>query len=76
LYAGAVASACEHCGIPLITMRERDIWRRASASAGISESDLRARIDAVRQTVGPPWTADHKIATAAALIAKDPRQET
>jgi len=25
-------------------------------------------VDALRKTLGPPWTADHKIATAAAMI--------
>lgn len=68
LYAGAIASACEHLDIPLITVRERDVWSRASASAGMSEADLKAGIDAVRKALGPPWTADHKIATAAALV--------
>lgn len=68
LYAGAIASACEHLEIPLITVRERDVWRLASASVGMSEPNLKARIDAVRETLGPPWTADHKMATAAALV--------
>jgi hypothetical protein len=68
LYAGAVASACEHFATPLVTVRERDVWARASASAAMSEPELRAAIDAVRKSLGPPWTADHKIATAAALI--------
>ena len=55
-------------GIPLITVRERDVWRLASANARMSQADLKARIDAVRKTLGPPWTADHKIAAAAALV--------
>jgi hypothetical protein len=69
LYAGAIASACGRLAIPLITVRERDVWARASANTGISEADLRARIDTIRKTLGPPWTADHKIATAAAMLA-------
>jgi hypothetical protein len=68
LYASVIASACEHLGIPLITVRECDVWSRASADAGVSEDALRAGIEAVRKTLGPPWTADHKIATAAALV--------
>jgi hypothetical protein len=68
LYAGVIASACEHSGIPLITVRERDVWSRASVDAGMSEVDLRAGIEAVRKALGPPWTVDHKIATAAALV--------
>jgi hypothetical protein len=68
LFAGAIASACKRLKIPLITVRERDLWSRASANAGMSEAELKAGIDAVRKTLGPPWTADHKIATAAALV--------
>jgi hypothetical protein len=68
LYAGAIASASEHFDIPLITVRERDVWSRASANVGMSEADLKAGVDAVRKALGPPWTADHKIAAAAALV--------
>jgi hypothetical protein len=70
LYAGAIASACAHWNIPLIAVRRRDIWSRAAARAGRSEADLRAGIDAVRKTLGPPWTMDHKIAAAAALVPR------
>jgi hypothetical protein len=68
LYAGAIASACAKFGIPVITVRERDVWGRASVSTGLAEAELKARIDALRKTLGAPWTADHKIATAAALV--------
>ena len=68
LYAGAIVSACEQLEIPAITVRERDVWTRAAAGAGVPEAQLRAQVDALRKTLGPPWTADHKIATAAAMI--------
>ena len=68
LYFVATVSACNYLGIPLITVRERDVWRLASANTRMPEADLKARIDAVRKTLGPPWTADHKIAAAAALV--------
>jgi hypothetical protein len=70
LYGGAIASACRQLKIPLLTLREREVWSRASASTGIAEADLRAQIDGLRKLLGPPWTADHKIATAAALTAR------
>lgn len=68
LYADAVASACRHLRIPLITAQEREVWERASVSSGIAVAELKGKIDMVRRELGPPWTADHKIATAAALI--------
>jgi hypothetical protein len=68
LYAGAIASACTHFSIPVINVREREVWTRASADTRVSEAELRDRIDALRKNLGPPWTMDHKVATAAALI--------
>jgi hypothetical protein len=68
LYAGAIVSACEQMEIPVITVRERDVWARAAAGIGVGEAQLRAQVDALRKVLGPPWTADHKIATAAAMI--------
>ena len=68
LYAGAIASACEYLDIPVIRLSERDVWSRASLNTrGISEAGLKAEIDAVRKAIGPPRTADHKIAMAAAM---------
>jgi len=68
LYARVVADACVHLGFPVLTVREREVWSRASESTGMAEADLKARIDDVRKALGPPWTADHKIAAAAALV--------
>ena len=68
LYAKVVADACVHLGIPVLTVREREVWSRASESAGVVEADLKASIDDVRKALGAPWTADHKTATAAALV--------
>ena len=68
MYANVVANACVHLGIPVLTVREREVWSRASENTGVAEAELKARIDDVRKALGPPWTADHKIAAAAALV--------
>ena len=68
LYSGAIASACKHLGIPLIEVRERDIYSRASKSMGMSEAEVKGGVSEVRKFLGPPWTIDHKIAMAAALV--------
>jgi hypothetical protein len=68
LYHEATASACRHLGLPVIAVREREVWSHASAAAGMTEAALKARIDAVRSLLGPPWTADHKLAAAVALV--------
>ena len=69
LYAGAIAAACAELGIPVLTVRERGVWERAAISTGTAEAKLRERIDAVRKVAGAPWTADHKLAMAAAMIS-------
>jgi hypothetical protein len=69
LYASAVAKSCERLNIPLAVLRESQVWPRASANLGLSEAGLRARLDDLRRELGPPWAADHKLATAAALAA-------
>ena len=67
LYAGAIAAACRQLGLALIAVRERDVWSRACEKTGMAEATLKAGIDGVRKSLGPPWTADHKIAMAAAI---------
>lgn len=67
-YFSAIASACEHLGLPVTAVKERDVWHLASASTNLAEEQLRTMIDSVRATLGPPWTADHKIAACAALV--------
>ena len=68
LYARVAAGACANLGVPVLTVREREVWSRASENTGVAEAELKARIDDVRKAIGPPWTADHKIAAAAALV--------
>jgi hypothetical protein len=69
LFQQALATACQRCGIKIIPTHERDVWSRAADAYGLDSMALREQIDAVRQTVGPPWGADQKIATVAALMA-------
>ena len=69
LFQQAVAAACESCGLKMVAARERELWVRAADAGGVDPGRLRQSVDDLRQTVGPPWTADQKIATAAALLA-------
>ena len=69
LYQDAVIAACERAGLPVTTVRERDLWTGAAQACGSSVSALQRAVDALRKTVGAPWAADQKSATAAALIA-------
>lgn len=62
LFQEAVAAACKARGLNVIRVREKDLWSKL----GI---DARKEVDSLRSLIGPPWGADQKTATAAALIA-------
>ena len=69
LFQNAIVSACEGRGLMTVLMRESEVWVRAAAAWHIAEPGLRKNVDALRETLGPPWSADHKVATAIALLA-------
>jgi hypothetical protein len=69
LFQQAVASACEDCGLAVISAREREVWLNAAIAWDLKESGLRNQVDGLREAVGSPWTADQKTATALALLA-------
>jgi hypothetical protein len=55
--------------IPVIGVRKRDLDERAKTTFSKEAPGLKKRIDALGKTLGPPWTADQKAATLAAVIA-------
>jgi len=69
LFRQAIVSACESCGLTVTGMREREVWSRAAAAWGLTEPGLQKQIDALRNSVGAPWNADHKTAAAIAFLA-------
>jgi hypothetical protein len=53
-----VRQACEHLGIRVTGIRERDLGERSA---------LQSEIASLGKTVGPPWTQDQKMAAQAAM---------
>jgi hypothetical protein len=69
LFVEAIVSTCEERGMKTASVGDRAVWRHAAAAWGTGEKNLRKRIDDLRKSVGSPWNADHKLATAVALFA-------
>ena len=69
LFQNATVAACESRGLTVVQAREREVWTRAADAWGVAEAGLRRNVDALRKTLGPPWSADHKTSTAIALLA-------
>jgi len=74
LFQHAVASACEDHGLTVVEAPERVIWARAAVAWRVEEPELRTHINGMRKSLGPPWSADHKAATAMALLALKSRK--
>jgi hypothetical protein len=67
----AVREACEHCRIPVVGIRERELGEHANATFGKAAARLRQLISSLGKTVGSPWTQDEKTAALAGLIVTE-----
>jgi hypothetical protein len=61
-----LAIACEGCALPVIRVKEREIWDRAAIAMRRDAAEVIRDLGA---TLGPPWTQDEKLASLAAWIA-------
>jgi hypothetical protein len=66
-----VREACEHCCIPVVGIRERELDEHAKATFGKAAARVRQHISTLGKTVGSPWTQDEKTAALAALIVSE-----
>lgn len=64
----SVISSCEMLKIPVTQIREREVEERAKSAHGKNAAQILRKIAAMAGLIGPPWTADHKAATLAALL--------
>jgi hypothetical protein len=69
LFQDAVVRGCGGAGLAAVCIDTREIWPKASRLCRVDEKSIRAAIEGIGKTIGPPWTADQKIATAAGLVA-------
>jgi len=69
LFQRALASACQGCGLTVISVREREVWLNAASAWSLKEAELHEQVDGLRKSVGAPWGTDQKTATAFALLA-------
>jgi hypothetical protein len=62
LFQNSVIAAAKQHGLAVTATREKGLWAALDPA-------LQKRIEALRSEFGPPWTVDHKIATAVALAS-------
>jgi len=69
LFRDALRAASTECGLPLITVKERELHAHAIAGLRLTASDLETQVAAMGKGIGPPWRQDQKLAALVAWIA-------
>lgn len=67
-FRAAFRSALDRLGVPVTTIRDRDLGDLARAAFGKTAAKITTSIHDAGRTLGPPWTQDHKSAALAAAI--------
>jgi hypothetical protein len=65
-YRDALARACEAARFKVTRLKERDapVW----AASRLGEGTVKAKLAALGKALGPPWSADEKLATLGAWL--------
>jgi hypothetical protein len=71
MYRQALALAAETRGLPIYWYDPKTVLGSAAKALQVESFD--AHFLRMRQTLGPPWNSDHKLAMAAALVASSAR---
>ena len=68
-YRQALVEAGEHCGLPVVGVKEREAYEKGAAQLHLSVAELEKRIAALGRGIGPPWTQDQKYAALVGWLA-------
>ena len=69
LFRDALRGACAKCDIPLVALKEREIFDEGSKALRLKPDALERRIAAMGKPLGPPWSQDEKFSALAAWIS-------
>lgn len=69
LYRDAIAHACERAHLPLLRIKQKEIFSAAAETLGKSTTQIQSALVAMGRDVGPPWGEDQKLAALAAWVA-------
>jgi hypothetical protein len=69
LFRDAVVEAGTDQGLPIVKVKEREIFERCATELHVTAEDLQRRLSELGRNLGPPWRQDEKFATVVAWIA-------
>jgi hypothetical protein len=69
LFRAVIRATSEELGLRVIQVQAPELVRRAAVALGLGKEAVPAFLAQVGRPLGPPWTADHKAASLAAVLA-------
>jgi hypothetical protein len=69
LFREALCAASRECGMPMVLVKERELFTRATADLGIPADVLQVRLLEMGRAMGPPWRQDEKYAAMVGWLA-------
>ncbi|HZX41807.1 MAG TPA: hypothetical protein VFE93_08225 [Myxococcaceae bacterium] len=69
LFRAVIRGASEDLGLAVLQVPATDLVQRAARALGLSKDKVPGFLQRLGRELGPPWTADHKAASLAAVLA-------
>ena len=69
LFREALLHASARCGLPVLSVKERELLDRAGQTFRLKPADLARRVTELGRPLGSPWSQDEKFASLAAWLA-------
>jgi hypothetical protein len=69
LFREALRAASRECGVRMATVKERELFERATVELGIPTDALVLRLSEMGRAMGPPWRQDERYAAMAGWLA-------
>ena len=69
LFRAVILGASEDLGLRVLQVPAPELVRRAARALGVLNEEVPELLTRIGRPLGPPWTADHKAATLAAVLA-------
>jgi hypothetical protein len=69
LFREALLHASARCGLPVLSVKERELLNRAEQTLRLKPADLTRRVTQLGRPLGSPWSQDEKFASLAAWLA-------
>jgi hypothetical protein len=67
-YRDALREASEHFAVPVMGVREKELFARATETLRIGENEIRRRVAEMGKALGAPWSQDEKLAAVVAWM--------